>query len=69
MCLSADEVNPLCDECFAGCEEEAIHDEAGLCDGCQEIASKFCGCCFQEYESSEEADLKSGLCWRCRGES
>lgn len=39
MCLSADEVNPLCDECFAKCKEASrkgieFKDE-DMCDECR----------------------------------
>jgi hypothetical protein len=69
MCLSVDEVNPLCDECFVRDKEGLIETEADLCSSCQGIASRVCWCCFLEYDSAEDAQIMGGLCWRCRGET
>lgn len=69
MCLSADEVNPLCDECFAREKEGLIETDADMCPRCQGIASRVCLCCCQEHESAEDAQIIGGMCWRCRGET
>ena len=66
MCLSADEVNPLCDECFAKYKADRIRGDNDLCEPCRARMKRFCGCCFNEYESPEEAGIVDGLCRQCR---
>ncbi len=71
MCLTADEVNPLCDECFAKLKEAGekgieFTDE-DMCDECRDLPRHYCFCCGTSQKFSEEAlDVVDGICRRCR---
>ena len=66
MCLSAEEINPLCDECFVKYKEDKIESDDDLCQFCRAYMKCFCWCCFTEYESPEEAGIVASLCRQCR---
>lgn len=67
MCLSAADVNPLCDECFAKEREGLIGDESDLCDECRKMLKCYCACCMTLYKSREEGGFEDGdLCKNCR---
>ena len=71
MCLNADEVNPLCDECFGKLKEA---DRKGLefkdedmCDECRDLSKHYCFCCDADERFSEKAlDIVDGACRNCR---
>lgn len=71
MCLHADEVNPLCDECFAKWKEAKregaeLKDE-DMCDECRDLPQHYCFSCDTDQRYSEEAlDIVDGVCRRCR---
>jgi cobalamin biosynthesis Co2+ chelatase CbiK len=49
MCLTADEVNPLCDDCFGKYKEARekgieLKDE-DMCDECRDLPNHYCFCC------------------------
>ena len=69
MCLSAGEVNPLCDDCFAKSEEkgENFKDE-DMCPECKELMKRYCWCCMKTYKTAEEAKIVDGSCAKCREE-
>ena len=51
MCLAADEVNPLCDECFA--KEKSLSNnftDKDICTDCKSALKHFCWCCMISYE-------------------
>ena len=64
MCLSADDVNPLCDECFAKEKAGLIASDKDLCKDCQERMTRFCWCCMTAFPTAEDG----GVCRACRGE-
>ena len=72
MCLSAADVNPLCDECFEKTQNTKIingkEEEVKLCPSCEELMTRFCGCCDTVYDTKEEANLIDGVCKACRGD-
>ena len=59
MCLSADEVTPLCDECFA---KEKLPQNFEPCEKCNESLKHFCGCCLVHRPDGVE----DGCCKECR---
>jgi len=71
MCLSADEVNPLCDECFAKYKEALekgveLKDE-DMCDGCRDLPNHYCFCCNTDQRVCErDLDIVEGVCKPCR---
>lgn len=62
MCLSADEVNPLCDECFAKLKHLAKDKEFEPCDSCKRFLEHYCQCCMT-YKKDEI--MKDGCCKQC----
>lgn len=66
MCLSADDVNPLCDDCFVKDKAGLIESEDDLCDECRAMLKCYCGCCMTVYRTPEEGGLENGICRRCR---
>jgi hypothetical protein len=69
MCLSADETNPLCDECFAKTKQAEHPEDVVLCKECQKLLETQCGCCEVTYESKEEGGIVNGVCKKCREEN
>ena len=65
MCLAADEVNPLCDECFAKSKQLPADAELELCNSCKKYLEHYCECCMT-YKKDERMD--GGCCKLCRGE-
>jgi len=71
MCLNADEVNPLCDECFGKLKEAdrkgvEFKDE-DMCDECRDLPKHYCFCCDADQRCSEKAlDIVDGVCKSCR---
>ncbi len=71
MCLSADEVNPLCDECLAKYKEAAekgveLKDE-DMCDECRDLPSHYCFCCNTDQRVCEQnLEIVGGICKPCR---
>ena len=71
MCLSADEVNPLCDECLAKYKEASgegveLKDE-DMCDECRDLPNHYCFCCNTDQRLCEEdLDIVEGICKPCR---
>ena len=71
MCLSADEVNPLCDECFSKLKEAGkkgigLKDE-DMCDECGNLPKHFCFCCDTDQRCCEhDLGVVDGVCKRCR---
>ena len=68
MCLNADEVNPLCDDCFAKEKEGKVEGAHGLCAVCRELMTRYCWCCMTSYPTAEEARIEDGICKSCRDE-
>ena len=62
MCLSADETNPLCDECFAKLKSGKKFE---MCPECLEYMKHYCSYCMT-YKPDEI--MKEGLCSECRWE-
>lgn len=69
MCLSADEVNPLCDECLGKLKEkgDSFKDE-DMCPTCKEMMTRYCSCCMTTFDTAEEAKIVDGACAKCREE-
>jgi len=65
MCLSADDVNPLCDECFWKLKHLKENEKFEPCEDCMKFLEHYCECCMT-YKSDEI--MKEGLCKKCRGE-
>ena len=68
MCLSADDVNPLCDECFAKDKDGQIEREEDLCESCRANLKCFCFCCMTMYPTPEEGGFENGICRACRND-
>lgn len=66
MCLSADEVNPLCDECFAKEKAGLIKEDRDLCNECRELMTRFCWCCMRSFRTAQEGGVKESVCRECR---
>lgn len=66
MCMSADDVNPLCDECFAKDKAGLIESEDDLCEECQAMLKCYCGCCLTMYPTPEAGGVEHGICEACR---
>ena len=64
MCLSADEVNPLCDECFAREKNLSPNEEFEPCEECKEALKHFCWCCMT---TLRDEIVEDGCCKACRG--
>jgi hypothetical protein len=64
MCLSAGDVNPLCDECFE--KEQDAGKDVELCSSCKELMTRYCWCCMTAYNTKEEAQIEEGACLKCR---
>ena len=64
MCLAADEVNPLCDECFAKYKYLST-DKFEPCESCKKYLEHYCECCMT-YRKDET--MEGGCCKECRGE-
>jgi len=62
MCLTADETNPLCDECFAKLKSGR---KFKMCNECREYMQHYCGYCMTH---KPEEITKEGLCRECRQE-
>lgn len=62
MCLSADEVNPLCDECFAREKHLKNEEEFEPCEECKKYLKDFCWCCM----CSVPGEVEDGICGECR---
>lgn len=72
MCLSADEVNPLCDDCIAKLkylpDNQTLTDE-DLCDECRDLPKHYCFCCDMDQRYCQEnLDIINGVCRSCRQE-
>ena len=65
MCLRADEVNPLCDECFAKYKHLPPDKDLEICDSCKKYLEHYCDCCMT-YNKDEI--MEGGCCKECRGE-
>ncbi len=64
MCLSADETNPLCDECFA--KEKSLGSnftDKDMCTDCRRVMKHYCSCCMT-YKKDEI--VEDGCCKECR---
>ncbi len=64
MCLNADELNPLCDECFA--KEKSLGSnftDKDICTDCKSALKHFCWCCMISYE---DEIVEDGCCQKCR---
>ena len=68
MCLSADEINPLCDECFARLKEYKGEDEFTPCKHCQAFLEGLCMCCYTRYDPPADGDIRDGVCKHCKGD-
>lgn len=66
MCLNADDVNPLCDECFAKYKAGKLIEDKDMCKECRDLMKRYCWCCMVEYEIEQEAGIIDGLCKKCR---
>ncbi len=66
MCLSADETNPLCDECFAKLKHlpagKEFTDE-DMCQDCREYTKHYCSCCMTH---KKDEIVEGGCCKQCR---
>ena len=66
MCLSADETNPLCDDCFAKLKYlpagKEFTDE-DMCPDCRRDMKHYCSCCMT-YKKDEI--VEGGCCKQCR---
>ena len=62
MCLSADEVNPLCDECVARYKRLSVNRELEVCEECKKFLEHYCECCMT-YKKDEI--IKDGCCRQC----
>ncbi len=65
MCIGADEVNPLCDECFAKLKYLKNGEEFEPCEHCKKSLEHYCECCMT-YKKDEM--MENGCCKKCRGE-
>jgi hypothetical protein len=71
MCLSADEANPLCDECLAKWKQASkeggeVKDE-DMCDECRDLPNHYCFCCdIDQRLCEEDLDIVEGVCKTCR---
>jgi len=65
MCIGADEVNPLCDECFTKEKNLQPGEELELCERCKETMKHFCWCCMT---LKQDEVIEDGCCKKCRGE-
>jgi len=71
MCLTADEVNPLCDECLAKCKEAnrkgiEFKDE-DMCVECRDLPRHYCFCCkIDQRVCEKDLDIIEGVCRPCR---
>ena len=63
MCLTADEVNPLCDECFAKSKQLPPDGDLEVCQICKEYLDHYCECCMT-YRYDEK--VEGGCCKQCR---
>ena len=65
MCLSADELNPLCDDCFVRQKALKAGERFEPCEACKKYLKHYCSCCmvYKPGEVTEE-----GLCRKCRQE-
>ena len=71
MCLTADEVNPLCDECFGKLKESSRKgiefEDEDMCDECRNLPRHYCFCCDTDQRCSEKVlDIVDGICKGCR---
>ena len=66
MCLSADDVNPLCDACFAKEKAGLVKKNGDLCNECRQMLTRYCACCMTLYNSREEGGFEGELCRYCR---
>lgn len=66
MCLSAADVNPLCDDCFAKERDGEIGSEDDLCESCRAMLKCYCYCCMTMYSTPEEGGFEDGICRECR---
>ena len=69
MCLSADEVNPLCDECFWKLKHLSANEELkdeDLCDDCRSLPNHYCFCCERDQMFfDEDLGIIDGICKHC----
>ena len=71
MCLTADEVNPLCDNCFGKYKEAKakgidLKDE-DMCDECRGLPNHYCFCCnIDQRVCEKDLDITDGICKSCR---
>ena len=62
MCLSADEVKPLCDKCVAKHRRLPTDREFEVCENCKGVLEHYCQCCMT-YKKDEI--IKDGCCQQC----
>ena len=62
MCLSADEVKPLCNKCLAKYGHLQADREIEVCDSCKKFLEHYCQCCMT-YKKDEI--IKDGCCQQC----
>ena len=62
MCLSADEVNPFCDECVAKYKRLSADRELEVCEKFKKVLEHYCECCMT-YQKDEI--IKDGCCRQC----
>lgn len=71
MCLSADEIDPLCDDCLAqykAATKKGIElKDKDMCEACRDLPSHFCFCCYIDQRACEgNLDIVQGVCKYCR---
>lgn len=69
VCLTADEVNPLCDECLARLKMWEGPGEFEPCECCKGFLEGLCMCCYTRYDPPEEGGIEDGVCRECRAET
>lgn len=62
MCLNADEVNPLCDECLTREKHLKDGEEFEPCEECKKHLKDFCWCCM----CHRPGEVEDGICRNCR---
>lgn len=71
MCLTADEVNPLCDDCFGKYKEARekgvdLRDE-DMCEECRDLPNHYCFCCETNQQfCKKDLGIIDGICKSCR---